>query len=301
MNPWTPLIAATFGWAASIVLTRAVLQDGVDTFALLPARMSFALVTLAVVTIFMRRFLTRDREAWMKGGLLGLFGMSFPMAVMTLALEYIPVSIHGLLIALIPITTIVAAHFFVDGERFQPRSLPGLLVALVGSGVLVGVGGEVEGVTDLWLGVSLVVIGVAMAGLAGALSRRFALQIKAEKLVIPQFTVATMTMFVIMPFFVSGSISSWSGEAWFLIFLVGSVGTTLPFAAFLLGAEVNPASRLALTGYSVPVVAVAMAVLFLGEQLTLPILIGAVLIIGGVILAERSTPHVPEPGVITSR
>jgi drug/metabolite transporter (DMT)-like permease len=63
----------------------------------------------------------------------------------------------------------------------------------------------------------------------------------------------------------------------------------------------NPASRLALTGYSVPVVAVTFAVLFLGESITLAILGGATLILTGVILAERATDHVPVPGVTTSR
>ena len=37
-----------------------------------------------------------------------------------------------------------------------------------------------------------------------------------------------------------------------MIFVIGSVGTTFAFGAFLLGAGINPASRLALTGYSVP-------------------------------------------------
>ncbi len=63
----------------------------------------------------------------------------------------------------------------------------------------------------------------------------------------------------------------------------------------------NPASRLALTGYAVPVVAVTLAVTFLGEHLTVSIVTGAVLIIAGVILAERSTNHIPEPGVATAR
>jgi drug/metabolite transporter (DMT)-like permease len=61
----------------------------------------------------------------------------------------------------------------------------------------------------------------------------------------------------------------------------------------------NPASRLALTGYSVPVVAVALAVIFLGETITLSILGGATLILTGVILADRATNNAPV--VATSR
>ena len=224
------------------------------------------------------------------------------MALMTLALEDLPVSISGLLIALIPITTIAAAHFVVDGERFQARSLPGLLVSLLGTGILVGVGGAtIAGVDNLWRGVALVTTGVILAGVGGALSRRFALEVTGDALVLPQFTVATVILFAFMPLFDNGGVASWSTADWVLVALVGAVGTTLPFASFLVGATVNPASRLALTGYTVPIVAVLLAVIFLGEQISSAIVVGAVLIIGGVALSERGTSHVPEPGVITSR
>jgi drug/metabolite transporter (DMT)-like permease len=49
------------------------------------------------------------------------------------------------------------------------------------------------------------------------------------------------------------------------------------------------------------VLSVILAVIFLGEHITLAIMAGALLILAGVILAERSTVHVPEPGVATAR
>lgn len=284
-------------------MTRAVLENGVDTFAMLPVRMTFAMLTLLIVIAMGRRFRTLNPAAWRNGAVLGVVGMGAPMALMTLALEDLPVSISGLLIALIPVTTIAAAHFLVEGEKFQAKSLPGLMVSLLGTGILVGVGGStIAGVDNLWRGVALVTTGVILAGVGGALSRRFALEVTGEALVLPQFTVATVFLFAIMPVFGNGGgVASWSTADWVLVGLVGAVGTTLPFASFLVGATVNPASRLALTGYTVPVVAVLLAVIFLGEQITPAIVTGAVLIIGGVALSERGTSHVPEPGVVTSR
>ncbi len=302
MNPWTPLAAATVGWAASAVLIRAVLRDGFDTFDVLPGRMTFAMLTLGVVIIFNRRFGTTNPGAWTRGTILGVFGMALPMAVMTKSLEYLPVSLGGLLIALIPIATIGAAHFLVDNERFIARSLPGLLISLLGAAVLVGVGGTtIDGVDELGLGVVFMIVGVTLAGIGGALSRRFALQVSSDQLVLPQFTVATIIMFLLTPILGESGFSSFGTREWVLIALAGAIGTTLPFASFLIAASINPASRLALVGYAVPVVAVTLAVIFLGETVTLSILAGASLIIGGVYLAERGTKHVPEPGVSTSR
>ncbi len=245
---------------------------------------------------------TTNPGAWKRGAILGVFGMALPMAVMTKSLEYLPVSLGGLLIALIPIATIGAAHFLVEGERFIARSLPGLLISLLGAAVLVGVGGTtIDGVDELGLGVAFMIVGVTLAGIGGALSRRFALQVSSDQLVLPQFTVATIIMFLLTPILGESGFSSFGTREWVLIALAGAIGTTLPFASFLIAASINPASRLALVGYTVPVVAVTLAVIFLGETVTLSILAGASLIIGGVYLAERGTKHVPEPGVSTSR
>lgn len=302
MSPWTPLVAATLGWGTSAVLSRAAILRGVDTFTLVPLRMVFAMITLALVIAVTGRFGTPSREAWKRGLLLGTVAMAIPMILMTLALEDLPVSLSGVLIALIPLTTIGAAHFFVPGERFQARSLPGLLLALIGSAVLVGVGGEtVDGVGNLWRGVGWMIGGILMAGVGGALSRRFALEVPSDQLVLPQFTVNTVVLIVAIPLFFGIDLASVDNVSWLLIAGVGGLGTTLAFASFLIAAGMNPASRLALTGYSVPVVAVTFAVLFLGESITLAIFGGATLILTGVILAERATDHVPVPGVTTSR
>lgn len=265
--------------------------------------MLFAIVTLAVILVVSDRFRTLDPEAWKRGLILGTVSMALPMTLMTLGLEDLPVSLGGLLVALIPIATIAAAHFLVAGERFQVRALPGLLVALAGSGLLVGIGGaSIAGVGDLWRGVGFTLSGVAMAGIGGAFARRFALQMSSDKLVLPQFSVNTVTVFLIAPFLTETELGAIEASTWILMAAVGAIGTALPFIAFLIGASVNPASRLALTGYAVPVVAVALAVMFLGESLTPEVIGGAVLILTGVVLAERSTPdHVPEPGVFEAR
>jgi drug/metabolite transporter (DMT)-like permease len=301
MNPWTPLAGATLGWAAGSVLTRAVLVRGVSTWTMIPLRMGFALITLFAVIAVTKRFWTTDATAWRRGLLLGSVAMAIPMVLMTLGFEDLPVSLGGLLIALVPLATIGAAHFLVAGERFQIRALPGLLLALGGSALLVGLGGSsVQGVGDLWRGVLLMVSGVAMAGIGGALTRRFALEVPSNDLVLPQFVVNTVIVSVVLPFLYDFDIATVDGVSWWLIAGVGVLGTTVAFGSFLVAAGLNPASRLALVGYAIPLLAVVLAVLFLNETLTLEIVGGAVLITSGVVLAERATVHVPEPGVATA-
>jgi drug/metabolite transporter (DMT)-like permease len=284
------------------VLSRAVLVEGINTWTLIPLRMSFALTSLLIYMAISRRYWTAHRRAWARGAVLGIVAMALPMIFMTLGLEDLPVSLGSFLIALIPIATIGAAHFLVEGERFKVKALPGLLIALLGTAVLVGVGGvTIAGVGDLWRGVAFVMIGVILAGMGGALTRRYALELSGDKLVLPQFTVSTVVVVIVLPLISDFDVSTVEGVDWLMIAAVGVLGSTLAFTAFLVAADVNSAARLALTGYSVPVLAVAMALVFLGESLTVSIIVGAILIIVGVVMTERAEKeHVPEPGAVTA-
>lgn len=302
MSPWAPLTVAILGWGMGAVLGRAIVGAGVSTFTMLPFRLSIALLTLLAISPFSRRFLGRTRAAWGRGAILGVVAMGIPMALMTLGLEDLPVTVAGLLIALIPVTTVLAAHFVVDGERFNARSLPGLLTSLIGTGFLVGVGGETAvGVGDLGRGVTVTVVGVTLAGLGGALIRRFALEVGGDALVMPQFVVATIVLYAAMPLFGTTTVAAITPAQWALIAALGAVGTAIPFASFLIAAQINPASRLALSGYLVPVISLTLAIVFLGERLTPEIVTGAVLIIGGVVMAERASPRLPLPETMPSR
>lgn len=300
MNPWTPLAVATLGWGSAAVLTRALLNAGVSTFVVVPMRFTIALAILIVVSRFWRRFRTSDHRHWARGLVLGAVALAIPNTFFTMGLVDLPVSLGGLLVALIPVATVAGAHFLVDGERFNPRSIPGLVVSLIGTGVLVGLGGEVAGVGNLWRGVGLSLIAVIFAGVGGALTRRYALAVGGDGLVIPQFAAASAICLVAMPFFNTTPLSSIAPAGWWALIALGAVATAIPFSAFLLAAEVNPASRLAVVGYVVPVIAVVLAVLFLDETITTAVIVGAILIIGGVILTERSSHHVPVPGVNTA-
>jgi drug/metabolite transporter (DMT)-like permease len=298
MNPWTPLVAAILGWGSAAVLTRAVLTSGVSPFVVVPMRFGVALVVLLLVSRFWTRFRGLERRHWARGVVLGTIALVIPNTLFTLGLEELPVNIGGLLIALIPIATVGAAHFLVEGERFNPRSIPGLITSLVGTGILVGLGGgTAEGVGNLWRGVGLSLIGVVLAGTGGALTRRFALEVGGDRLVIPQFATATILGVLAMPFLNTTPLSSIETQQWVLLLALGLFATAIPFTSFLIAAEVNPAARLGVAAYFVPVVAVTLAVIFLGETLTPAVVVGAVLIIGGVIITERSSRHVPVPGV----
>jgi probable blue pigment (indigoidine) exporter len=297
MNPWTPLLLATFGWGASNVLSKAVLNSGLDTFRFLPIRYVVGLVTLVVFLASTGRLHRPEWRVWKLGAVLGLLNMSIPTILMTKGLEFIPATMGSLLISLIPIATVTAAHYVVPGERFRPHILPGFLISLLGVALLVSGGVEVvSSLATLLTGVGLTFAGVTVAGVGGAISRRFTIEVSPARLVLPQFAFGLLALLIGLAVVGGGRSSPINANLWWLLAASGVIGTALPFAAFLFAAEINPASRLAITGYTVPVIGTIGALIFLGEGFTGVMVVGALLILAGVFLSEKSARYVPAPG-----
>jgi drug/metabolite transporter (DMT)-like permease len=273
-----------------------VLNSGLDTFRFLPIRYVIGLVTLIVFLASTGRLHRPEWRVWKLGAVLGLLNMAIPTLLMTKGLEFIPATMGSLLISLIPIATVTAAHFVVPGERFRLHILPGFLISLLGVALLVSGGVEVvSSLATLLTGVGLTFAGVTLAGVGGAISRRFTIEVSPARLVLPQFAFGLLALLVGLAVVGGGRPSPIDANLWWLLAASGVIGTALPFAAFLFAAEINPASRLAITGYTVPVLGTIGALIFLGEAFTGVMVVGALLILAGVYLSER-IPRYPAPG-----
>ena len=285
--PAVAFIAATLGFGSGSVLAKVILGRGVTALELLPIRFSFAVASLLTVLAATGKLKRLDTDTWRKGSMLGVINMAAPSILMTSGLEHLSASVTALLVGLIPLTTVAFAHHLIDGERMHRGLVPGFILALAGTGLLVE--GEGRPGTNPVLGLTLVVTGVLAAGAGGALTRRFALKTPAAELVLPQFVAATGV--VLAAALASGSIEGigrMDRGSFGLIVLLGTACTTVPFGALLWLSQSTTAARVALMAYLVPLVGVTGGILILGEPLGWRLLGGGALILAGVMLADRS-------------
>ncbi len=285
--PGVAFVAATLGFGVGNVLAKVILGRGVNALELLPIRFLFAVISLVAVLAAAGKLGRLKVDTWRKGSLLGVINMAAPSILMTIGLEHLSASVTALLVGLIPLTTVAFAHHLIDGERMHRGLVPGFILALLGTGLLVE--GEGGPGTKPALGLALVVLGVLAAGAGGALTRRFALVTPAAELVLPQFVAAASV--VLVAALASGSIEGIGRMdlgSWGLIALLGIAATTLPFGALLWLSELTTAARVALMAYLVPLVGVAGGVLILDEPLGWRLVSGGALILAGVVLADRS-------------
>lgn len=205
-----------------------------------------------------------------------------PFTLFPIAEQHINSAVTGLLNGATPMfVALFAALFF--GRRTSGPQLIGVGVGFGGI-ILISAPSLGEGSTQA-AGVGLVLLATVCYGLATNLV--VPLQLKYGSRAVMGRMLALATLWT-LPF----GLSSLSGSTAELrpavaVSVLGLVGTGLAF--LLMGSLVGRvgATRASFITYLIPVVALALGVVFQDDEVAVPALIGVVLVVGGAVLASR--------------
>ena len=215
--------------------------------------------------------------------------MTGPWLLLAFAEQSLSSSLTGLLVAVVPIVSVVAGRLAGEQDRLDAVRVLGMVVGMVGVGVLLGLdvgGGELLAVGA----VALVVIGYGTAPLI--VSRKLSN--------VPSSGVSAvallLTALVYLPFAAprlpaTGVPSDRVVVSVLVLSLVCTVLALVLFFALIL--EVGPNRALVITFVN-PAVAVVLGILVLSEPLTVGTLVGFPLVLLGCVLStRRSRPRAP--------
>jgi drug/metabolite transporter (DMT)-like permease len=226
------------------------------------------------------------RRDWPVFLLLASFNVVLFVGLQTYAILYLPSGSAAVLVYLQPILVGLLA-WPILGEKLTAAKACGLLLGFFG--IVAVSAGSISGAADA-LSPSGVVLGAASA-LSWALGTVFFKKYEAR--------VSTLWA-VAMPFLAGGvvltafglSVEPWGGVAWngpFVASLLysGLVGISLAWVIWFALVRAGEASRVASYIFVVPLTAVLIGVVFLGEPLGYTLLIGAAFVVCGIYLVNR--------------
>jgi drug/metabolite transporter (DMT)-like permease len=227
----------------------------------------------------------------------GVFGLAFVQFLYFVGITRLDVGIALVLQYLAPVWVALYARFFVH-ERVRRRLWYGLALALTGLGVA----------TELWRGGALDGIGV-LACLAASFAYACYILL-AERglrrgrdvlsLLAWGFVFATLFWTVVQPWWslptglldddvsLLGRLSGTSVPLWLLLLAVIVLGTFIPFILMIGALHHIPATRVTVTAMIEPVIAAVVAFAWLEEALGPAQIAGGVLVLGGVALAQTA-------------
>lgn len=264
-------------WAAAFPAIRAGLE-GFSPWALGAARLTIASVALGAAALVLRPA-RPPRHLWVRLVLAGLVGQALYQGLLMTGELTVPAGTASILIATAPLFSVVAGGVLL-GEGVR-GALPGMLVGFAGValvGLSLGVGGGVA---------ALVVLAAAVCqGLYHVIVKPLAVELGAFAATAWSLWAGTVLCLPLLPLAVAQG-SSAPTPALIALVVLGVVSSALGYATWSLALQKAPIAQTTVALYLVPVVALLLAWVWLGERPTPLAVAGGVLAVVGVIVVRR--------------
>ena len=257
-------------------------RDGIDVPTINAVR---HLATLILLLLFLKirgKQLTlppRERYAGFALGI-SVFLMGFGYLSAT---QYIPVSVAVLIFYTSPFLVAVIARF-TEKEPITPARLMAITIAFIGLALAL----QVHSIAGLnWRGVAfafIATLGVSSFVVISSLMIR-----TAETQVVNFHCLTTGTILFVVFMFISGGPAEHIPMAGWIKLIAASLALTTGYVSLLVGLEIIGPVKTSLLLNAEPILTIFLAAILLGERLSLIQLIGAGLVIAGIILITRES------------
>lgn len=217
---------------------------------------------------------------WSKFFLVGLFGNVLPFTLIGWGEESIDSGLAAILMAVMPIATLVLAHFFAEDERMNPARITG--VAFGFAGVLVLIGPDVlRGVGDEAIRQIAVAGGASCYAIATVIGRRLPKMptslSSASALTAASVLILPMSLIFDQPWTLSPSDESINA-----VIILGLFPTALAYILYFALLRRTGANFIALNNYLIPCLGVIWGIIFLDELLNWHAVLALGIILTGV-------------------
>lgn len=276
---WTLFVSISLIWGSSFLL----MAIGLEAFE--PGLITLLRVGLGAAALWLvpkARDARIDRADWPRLVALSFLWVAIPFTLFPIAQQYINSAIAGMLNGAMPIFAAVVAALML---RRLPRraTIAGLIIGFLGvvaiSAPSIGQGGAEA------LGVILVVLATACYGISVNIAAPIQQQYGSIPVMARMLALATIWTAPLGIVATAGSTFEWG--PFLAVVVAGVLGTGIAFV--IMGSLVGRvgSTRASFITYVIPVVALVLGVVFLGDVVAPIAVVGVVLVISGAFLASR--------------
>ncbi len=275
---WGMLLTLSVLWGGSFFFTGVALA-ALPPFTLVALRVALAALILNLVLPFSGSALPRDRGAWTALAGMGLLNNVVPFCLIVWGQTHIASGLAAILNATTPLFTVVVAHFATADERMTGNRLAGVVVGLsgivlmVGPAALAGVGADITA----QLAVLCAALSYACAGVFGRRFRRMGVSPLATAT--GQVTASTLLLLpVALAVDRPWTLPVPGAPVWGAVLAIAALSTALAYVLYFRILATAGATNLLLVTFLIPVTAILLGALVLGERLQMRHYLGMALI-----------------------
>ena len=284
-------LALALTWGSSFLFIKISLE-GLSPAQVVLARMTLGTLALAAVLLISRKALPRDPAVWGHLAGVGLLLCVIPFLLFSWAELRVPSSLASILNATTPLMTTLVATIALKSEKLGAARRAGLLLGFVG--VVVVFNPWNEDPAEALLGGDLLAKAACLAatlcyGVAFVWLRRFIAprHLPAVPTAFLQVGLGTILLLATAPWLATSPTTITPRIIWSLLAL-GVLGTGFAYVWNTNIVNNWGAVRASTVTYLAPLVGVVAGATILGEDMTVPNLIGGAIIVAGVITGHNA-------------
>jgi len=284
LRHWLFIAILSTIWGFAFYLIAIALRS-FPPITLVTLRLIIGALALTLLMRWQGLSLPREPLWWWYFSLLAIQGNLIPFSLISWAETQIPSSQAGLIMALMPISTMVLAHYFVAHEQLTSRRVIGVVLGFAGVMVLVG-SQTVSGMggAGLWAQLACVVATFAYAVNAVYVKRLpkiNGLVVGAGSLIAGSILFTPVALLVDQPWTLQITT-----ESWLAIAALGLLATGLAtWLYFIIINDCGP-NFISVINYLIPVISFAAGVVLLSEPADLSKFIGLLFVFIGIAISQ---------------
>jgi drug/metabolite transporter (DMT)-like permease len=283
---WGIILLLSLLWGGAFYFIELGLR-GFPPITLVFLRMSLAIPLMLAALWFLKEKLPTDSKSWRQLFVLGALNAALPFILFFWGQTRIESGLASILNATTPLWGVVTAHFLTQNEKATPARIVGVLLGMAGIIVMVG--------TDALAGISgsvLAQIACLTATLFYAFGAIYArtlsqstitpLSVAAGQVITAALILLPVMLIVDLPW----TLASPGWDAWAGAFALAIPGTAIPYFLYFRLIDTAGASNAMLVAFIMPVVAIILGIVALGETVELKEIAGAALIALGLLAID---------------
>jgi drug/metabolite transporter (DMT)-like permease len=280
---WALLVFLSLVWGASFMFIEIGLRE-LSPFNIAAFRIVIAGLILFCYVLVRREPLPKSPRTWLALAVLSLFANVVPFSLIMWGQQYITSGLASILNATTPIFALTLAHLFTSDEPMTRNRLGGVLLGFTGVAVMMG--------PELLAGMTLhgwgqfAVLGAAFCyGCAGVLARNLrgipSTVISAGSLMCASVIIIPVALFFDSSIRIPEQPSTWLALLW-----MSALGTALAYLIYYRLISTAGPTNTSLTTLLVPLNALLLGALVLGETLDWHAAAGMTLIFAGLLTVD---------------
>ncbi len=282
---WVLFWAMALIWGVPYFFIRVAVEE------LEPAVVVFGRTSLAaIVLLYLANRTSGIRptlQHWRPVAAFAVLEMAIPWILLTTAEQHIASGLAALIISSVPIFGALAAFTLGDRSALRPIRLAGIALGIGGVTLLVGNDLSGEGAPPWWSIAFVIVVCICYGTAPFIISRKLS-HVPSLGVIAISLSIVSLIYLPIAAVSLPSKMPSFDATA--SVVGLALICTGLAFIVFFRLLDEVGAARASVITFVNPVVAVTLGAAFLDEDLSVPILIGFVLVLSGCWLATRPTP-----------